>query len=250
MIDQPQQLNRLRRRDVLIGLSSTAILLRTRMARASEPARIGFISGGDEEGASAFIAALREGLAAEGYTEPATLHLDRLYADYSLDRIPEMVAELERRRNQVIVTHAAATPIVVKSKRSVPVVYEFSADPVSTGIAEDLAHPLFNATGVTLLRAELNSKRLEFLREILPRMQRVAVIFNPLHPGEDRERADLAAEAEQLGIHLSFFATPNRVELDRALEAIKGRPTRRDLGFLGRFCRRESCLNHQFCHEP
>jgi putative ABC transport system substrate-binding protein len=108
----------------------------------------------------------------------------------------------------------------VKGYRTVPVVYEFSADPVATGIASDLAHPLFKATGITLLRAELNGKRLEFLQEIIPDLRRVAVIANPLHPGEAREREDLQGKAEQVGVSLTFFSTPNRAELDRALGAI------------------------------
>jgi putative ABC transport system substrate-binding protein len=108
----------------------------------------------------------------------------------------------------------------VKAERKAPVVYEFSADPIAAGIAADLAHPLFNATGVTLLKAELNGKRLEFLHEIGPDIRRVAVIANPLHAGEESERTDLAAKADQLGIRLSFLSTPNRAELDRALDTI------------------------------
>jgi hypothetical protein len=76
MINKYQKPSGLKRRDIIIGLSGTVILLRTGMARASEPARIGFISGGDEQGASAFITALREGLADEGYIEPTTMHFD------------------------------------------------------------------------------------------------------------------------------------------------------------------------------
>src|SRR4029077_18101145 len=131
---------------------------------------------GDSKGAEEFVAALRDGLASQGYREPETLTLDLLYADYSLERIPALVAEIERRGAELIVTHAAATTIVVKAERKSPVVYEFSADPIATGLATDLAHPLFNATGVTLLKAELNSKRLDFLHEIAPEIQRVAVI--------------------------------------------------------------------------
>jgi ABC-type uncharacterized transport system substrate-binding protein len=119
-----------------------------------DPARVGFLSGGDEEGAAGFVAALRDGLAVEGYHEPDSLNLECLYADYSLERVPALVAEVERRRVELIVTHAAATSIVVKGYRTVPVVYEFTADPVATGIAADLAHPFFNATGVTLIKAE------------------------------------------------------------------------------------------------
>src|SRR4029077_16507925 len=105
------------------------VALRTVAVESAEPVRVGFVSGGDEEGAVDFVAALRDGLAAEGYREPDTLSLECLYADYSLERVPALVAELERRRVELIVTHAAATSIVVKGYRTVPVVYEFSADP-------------------------------------------------------------------------------------------------------------------------
>jgi putative ABC transport system substrate-binding protein len=207
----------MRRRDLLLGSIVAACALGV---HAAAPKLVGFVSGGDEEGARDFVAALRDGLAAAGYHEPEALTFDLLYADYMLDRIPTLVAELERRRVALIVTHAAATPLVVKGNHTVPVVYEFSADPVATGIATDLAHPLYNATGVTLMKAELNGKRIELLHEIAPTIRRAAVIANPLHPGEASERADLAAKAKHLGIELAFFATPNRAELERALAAM------------------------------
>jgi putative ABC transport system substrate-binding protein len=69
------------------------------------------------------------------------------------------------------------------------------------------------------------------LHEIDPAIHRVAVIANPLHPGEERERADLGAQAGQLGIHLSFFSTPNRAELDRALDAIAAGPAQALIAF-------------------
>jgi putative ABC transport system substrate-binding protein len=219
------------RRDLFGWLGIAAIMPRVAAGAGTEPAHIGFVSGGDEMGAIDFVAALRGGLAAEGYREPDTLRLDLRYADYALNRVPALVAELERQRVELIVTHAAATPIVVKEERRVPVVYEFSADPVATGIAGDLAHPLFNATGVTLMRAELNGKRLEFLHEIMPDLRRVAVIVNPLHAGEERERAGLAAAAERLGLHLAFFPTPNRAELDRALATISADPPQAIVAF-------------------
>jgi putative tryptophan/tyrosine transport system substrate-binding protein len=194
-------------------------------AWAARPARVGFLSGGDEKGAETFVAAMLDGLRAEGYAEPTTMTLDRLYADYEMDKVPSLVAELQRRGVDLIVTHAAAAPIFVQDKeRSVPVVYEFSADPIVIGLATDLAHPLFNATGITLMKAELNSKRLEFLHELAPSVRRVAVIANPLHGGEANERADLAAKAREFGIRLDFFKTPNRAELDHALATVKGDP--------------------------
>jgi len=219
------------RREVIAFIGGAMVALRFSAAKSAVPVRVGFVSGGDEKGATAFVAALRDGLAAEGYHEPDTLSLESLYADYSLECVPALVAELERRHVELIVTHAAATSIVVKGYRTVLVVYEFSADPVATGIATDLAHPLFNATGVTLMKAELNTKRLEFLHEFAPEVHRVAVITNPLHAGEEREREDLGAQAEQLGIHLAFFSTPNRAELDRALDAIAAAPPQALIAF-------------------
>src|SRR5215471_1890104 len=222
----------MRRRDLLRVIGSTALALRVATVRGAERiARIGFVSGADEKGAADFVTALRDGLGALGYREPDTLKLDLLYANWSLDKVPELVTELERRKVELVVTHAAATPIVVKGYRTVPVVYEFSADPVATGIATDLAHPLFNATGITLLKAELNSKRVEFLHELNPEIHRVAVIANPLHAGEEREQQDLEAEAEHLGIQISFYSTPNRAELDRALDRVRMDPPQAVIAF-------------------
>lgn len=206
----------IKRRYVVAGLA----MLATTAARAAKPPHIGFISGLDLAAASDFIAALRAGLNGYGYTEPATLELDLLFADYQPARVPGLVADLERRRVDVIVTHAGATVAVVKGARTIPAVYEFSADPVVSGIATDLAHPLYNATGITLLRAELNGKRLEMLRELIPGLRHVGVIANSLHAGEQLELREITASATALGLAISYYATPNSVALDAALVAI------------------------------
>jgi putative tryptophan/tyrosine transport system substrate-binding protein len=212
----------MRRREfiTLLGGAAAAWPLGARAQKGTRPAYIGFISGLDKAGAAGFIDAFRDGLAGRGYVEPSTLKIDTLFADSVLDRIPALIEELERRRVDIIVTHASATESVVRGHRTIPAVYEFSADPVSLGIATDLAHPLFNSTGITLMVAELNSKRLELLHEIVPDLRRIAVIANPLHPGVEFERRDSDAKARQLGIQISFFPTANRAELDRAFDAI------------------------------
>jgi putative ABC transport system substrate-binding protein len=107
----------------------------------------------------------------------------------------------------------------------VPVVYELSADPPSLGLAADLAHPLHNATGISLMSIEMNGKRLELLHEIVPQITRVAVIANPLHSGMQLEHSDFEAKGKQLGIAVSFFSTPNRAELDQAISGLmSGKP--------------------------
>ncbi|MGC2044055.1 MAG: ABC transporter substrate-binding protein [Pseudolabrys sp.] len=212
----------MRRREfiTLLGGAAVALPVAARAQKDARPVYIGFISGLDSGGAAGFIDAFLQGLTALGYVRPTTLKFDTLFADNALDRIPALVGELERRHVDIIVTHAAATESVVRANRTIPAVYEFSADPVSLGIATDLAHPLFNATGITLMLAELNSKRLELLHEIVPDLRRIAVIANPLHPGVELERRDSENKARQLGINISFFPTANREQLDRAFDAI------------------------------
>ena len=99
----------MKRRDLLAVLGGVMVALRASAVDCAAPTRVGFLSEGDEEGAANFVAALRDGLAVEGYHEPDTLRLECLYADYSLERVPALVAELERRGVKLIVTHAAAT---------------------------------------------------------------------------------------------------------------------------------------------
>jgi putative tryptophan/tyrosine transport system substrate-binding protein len=211
-----------RRREfiTLIGGVVTALPINLRAAQASGSAHIGFISGLDQSAAGDFLHALRDGLAARGYTEPSTLKMEERFADYKPDRIPFLIQELEQLRVDIIVTHAAATLPVAMSQHRVPVVYELSADPPSLGLAADLAHPLHNATGISLMSIEMNGKRLELLHEIAPQITRVAVIANPLHSGMQLERADFETKGKELGIDVLFFSTPNRADLDQALNKL------------------------------
>jgi len=215
----------MRRRTLLARLAAAplgfAVGRRRAYADNATPRRIGLISGLDEAAAAGFIDPFRDGLRAHGYVEPRTLTLDLLFANYIPERIPELVAEAERRHADVIVTHAGATKAVVNARRSVPVIYEFSADPMALGVATDLAHPLYNATGVTLMLAENNSKRLELLREIIPESHHIAVMANPLHPGEHLERKDSETKARQLGMEITYYSTANRGELDHAIIAME-----------------------------
>ena len=121
----------MRRREFITGLCAIAgVAASAKPALAvqrSSPARVGFISGYDEATARDFIAALRDGLAGYGYVEPRSLVLDLLFANFAPERIPALVDQLESEHVEVIVTHAAATGIVVKGRRTIPAVYEFSA---------------------------------------------------------------------------------------------------------------------------
>src|SRR5829696_4670523 len=133
----------MRRRDFLALLGGAAFAACSILPVAAQERRrayVGFIGGGSAATSQDFLGALRDGLAALGYAQPATLRIDTLFADRAVDRIPLMVEVLENRGVDVIVTHAQATVPVVMQKRRTPVVYQFSADPVTVGIADTLAH--------------------------------------------------------------------------------------------------------------
>jgi len=206
------------RRRVCVMLAGLAVT--GRRALAASRIRLGFVSGLDPSAAAPFVEAMLSDLRTRGYAEPATLALTSRFANDDLSRIPRLVQELEAQPVDLIVTHAAATTIVVQGPHTVPVVYEFSADPPSAGIASDLAHPLYNATGITLMLAELNAKRMDLLRQISPQVRRVAVLANALHPGQHLERDVAEAKARELGIHISMHLARNKAELDGALAAI------------------------------
>jgi putative tryptophan/tyrosine transport system substrate-binding protein len=212
----------MRRREFIALVGGVAATLPTNLcaAQGTGSAHIGFVSGLDQSAAADFINALRDGLAALGYKEPSTLKIEERFADYKPDRIPALIQELEQLRVAIIVTHAAATLPVVTGQHQVPVVYELSADPPSLGLAADLAHPLHNATGISLMSIEMNGKRLELLHEIAPQITRVAVIANPLHSGMQLERVDFEAKGKELGVDVLFFSTPNRADLDQALNKL------------------------------
>lgn len=211
-----------RRRATCLLLTGLAAIGMTGV-HAAPKVRIGFVSGGDRAAAMSFVDSFLADLAERGY-DRTSIDLEMRFADDVLDRVPGLVIDLEHRNLAIIVTHAAATSIVVKGPHRVPVVYEFSADPATIGIASDLAHPLFNATGVTLMLAEVNGKRLELLKQILPSTRKVAVLANALHPGHELERAVSEAKARQLGIEVAIFTTRNESELDRALSELGSNP--------------------------
>lgn len=213
----------MRRRDfgrLLAGLPfAAAAPAWAQQTRKDGPLGVGFVTMLNERSGSDFLATLRAGLADYGYTG-ARLNLQPMYADNDPDRIAGIVAELEKRGVDVIVTHAAATPIVVKTPRTKPVVYQLSADPVTVGLSRDLVHPDNNATGVTLMMAELNAKRLDLAREIQPDLKRIAVLVNPLHGGAALERQVVETKSRQLGIEPSFQETPTQAALESALERV------------------------------
>ncbi len=213
-----------RRTFLALPLAIAALPRRVMAQGAAKVARIGWLTAQREASLTPFLAALRGAFVDLGYTEGRNLVIEYRYGDDDLERVPALAAELVRLPVDLIMAQGAAVIVLAKLGLPVPVVYIVSLDPVSAGLADSLARPRGNMTGLTFMAAELNGKRLEFLREIVPGLRRVAIIANPAHPGEHLERAYTQEYGRQLGLSTAYFATRTRDELERAFAAMAKNP--------------------------
>jgi putative tryptophan/tyrosine transport system substrate-binding protein len=176
------------------------------IAEAQQPkkvARIGYISSGDPASESNRIEAIRVALRDLGYIEGQNIAIEYRYAEGKQDRFPELAAELVLLKVDIIVVGGDALARAAKNAtKTIPIVMMGSgSDPVEIGLIESLARPGGNVTGLTSLTRELGGKRLELLKEAVPKLARVAVLYDPAIPGNVREvKEDLPAVARALGL--------------------------------------------------
>jgi putative ABC transport system substrate-binding protein len=147
------------------------------------------------------VDAFRQGLGEFGYTEGQNITIEYRWAEGKYDRFPDLVADLVRLKVDVIVT--AGTPGALAAKqatKTIPIVMAVAADAVGAGLVASLARPGGNVTGSTTIAQELEGKRLELLREVVPRLSRVAVLWNPANPVQPiiLKQTQLAAPALHL----------------------------------------------------
>jgi putative tryptophan/tyrosine transport system substrate-binding protein len=167
-------------------------------------------------GADPFLDGFRAGLRALGYVEGKNIVLQSHYAPGNPQGLREVVSELKRGDVDLVVSSGPATRAMI-GVTDIPVLFAQSGDPVALGIVKSLAQPGTNFTGTTFLSLELAGKRIELLKDIFPRLRRLAVLSNTDHPGESSEWQATQQAAKALGvepIYLPFFGPR---EFDRAL---------------------------------
>jgi putative tryptophan/tyrosine transport system substrate-binding protein len=178
------------------------------MAQAQQPTkipRIGFLGATSMTAVSDRVKAFQQGLRELGYVEQKSIFVEYRWADGKLDRLPELAADLVRLRVDIIVTAGPKqTPIVKDATASIPIVMAFDNDPVGTGVVESLARPGGNVTGLSTLAPEISGKRLELLKEIVPRLSRVAVLGHSMEPGDTQMLRVTADAATVLKVDLLY----------------------------------------------
>jgi putative ABC transport system substrate-binding protein len=215
-------------RKIVVCLLLAVLLLTGSFAQAQQPkrvARIGYLSGTTLSANAARIEAFRQGLRELGYVEGKNIIIEHRYAEGKLDRASELAAELVRQDVDVIVT-SGPTPTRAAKEATVmiPIVMGFDNDPVGNGFVASLSRPGGNITGLSTLHSEVSGKRLELLKEIVPRLARVAVLGTSTVPGNAQALKETELAAGALAIKLQYLDVPNQTDIESAFRAAtKGR---------------------------
>jgi putative tryptophan/tyrosine transport system substrate-binding protein len=160
------------------------------------------------------------GLKELGWTEGKNIVFERRYAENNLDRLPELAAELVRLDVDVIVAFGTLAPLAAKQATStIPIVMTAAGDPIGSGLVASLARPGGNVTGMSLMAPDLAGKRLELLKEVLPRLARVAVIWNAANPYSRLVFEETSGAAETLAIEIQSLEVRGPGDFAGALDS-------------------------------
>jgi putative ABC transport system substrate-binding protein len=168
------------------------------------------------------LESLRQGLRELGYVEGQTIAIEYRFADGRPERLPALAAELVGLKVDVIVTAGPPAPQVAKqATRTIPIVFTVVGDPVAEGLVASIARPGGNITGLSSIASEVVGKQVELLKEVVPKVSRVAVLQNPNHPGHPIMLRQLEGAARALGVQLRVVQAGRPAEIDAAFVAMR-----------------------------
>jgi putative ABC transport system substrate-binding protein len=216
-------------RRTFISAAAGALLVRTLPVHAQPVAkvpRVGVLFPGTPAIATQFVEAFNHGLRERGYVEGQNIVVERRFGDAKLERIVEVAGELVRLKVDVIVTATdVAITAIGRQTQAIPIVMANSTDPVGTGFVASLAHPGGNVTGIASISPDLNAKRLELLKEAVPGLSRVAIIWNPDDRGGVLDYRETESAAPSLRLQLQSVEVSRSADFERAFSALTtGRP--------------------------
>ncbi|MDB5579767.1 MAG: putative transport system substrate-binding protein [Bradyrhizobium sp.] len=185
---------------------------------------VGFIHGASPSYLGQFVEALRKGLAEQGFVEGQNLAIEYRWAEGHYERLPALATDLVERKVAAILAMGGTDPArAVKAATStIPIVFVSAADPVKTGLVASLNRPGGNVTGVSLIAAALDEKKLGLLHELVPKTSVIAGLVNPNYPGAKTQADDIQEAARHLGISAIALTAGTDDEIDAAFaEALR-----------------------------
>ena len=186
--------------------------------RAQQPAMpvIGFLRSTSPADSTNFVTAFGQGLKEAGFVEGQNVVIEYRWAEGQNERLPALVADLIRRKVSVIVGAGVAMLAANAATTTVPIVFASGGDPVQDGLVASLNRPGGNVTGVVFTSSELGAKRLELLRQLVPKATTIAVLVNPHLPNTQRERSEVQAAAQAIGQQLLILDVSSDPEIETA----------------------------------
>jgi putative ABC transport system substrate-binding protein len=215
-----------RRREfiTLLGGAAAAWPLAADAQQAGKLPTIGFLGASTPSAWNQWTAAFVQRLRELGWTEGRTIAIEYRWAELREERLAELAAELVRLKVDVIVT--SGTPQVLAAKQAtsvIPIVFAAAGDPVGNNLVASLARPGGNVTGLANLTPETGGKRLEFLREVVPGLRRLAILANVSNPAVVLEIAEAQAAARMLGLEVVTPEIRRAEDIAPAFKALEGR---------------------------
>jgi putative ABC transport system substrate-binding protein len=207
----------MKRREFIAALGGAAALALPSSARAQQAMPVvGFLRNTSLAPFEDLVAAFRQGLKEAGFVEGQNVAIEYRYADNQIDRLPVLVADLIRRPVAVIVANTPSALAAKAATTTVPIVFAYGGDPVRDGLVASLNRPGGNVTGVVFFASILGAKRLELLRQLVPKATTIAMLVNSNRPEADTERRDVQAAAQAIGQQLLILDVNSERDIETA----------------------------------
>jgi putative ABC transport system substrate-binding protein len=209
----------MRRREFIafVGCTAAAWPLASRAEQSPMPV-IGFLNSASPQPFANYVAGFRAGLKQTGYVDGQNVTIEFRWAEGHYDRLPEMAADLVRRKVAVLVATGGGPSITAAktSTTTIPIVFTLGSDPVRLGFVTSLSRPGGNITGVNLFVVAMESKRLGLLRALVPGVQLIAVLLNPNLQTYTQQKSDVEEAAHAIGQQIHLLSASNESEIDAA----------------------------------
>jgi putative ABC transport system substrate-binding protein len=213
----------------IVGFLVGAMFLATSFSAEAQPqakvSKIGWLGGRSPGGPGSGGESFRRALRTLGYIEGKTLTIEYRYAEDKLDRLPALAEELVRLNVALIIAPTTVeVRAAMRATKTIPIVFYNVPDPVASGLVDSLARPGANITGFSTINAQLAGKRLELLKETVPKLTRVAVLWDPENPSSVQQWKEIQQPARELGLQLHSMEVSSADKYESAFnEAVKAR---------------------------
>jgi len=211
------------RREFITLLSGAAAWPLAARAQQSAMPVIGYVNSGTAGANVKNIAAFRAGLTEAGFVEGQNVAIEFRWAENQFDRLPALVTGLINRPAAVIVGNTLAALRAKAATATIPIVFTTGSDPVRDGLVTSLARPGGNITGVVFITGDLGSKRLELLRQFIPKARTIAMLVNPNTPETEAERKEVQVAAQKMGLSLIILDVTTGGDIEAAFASLAAR---------------------------